>query len=150
MPRAVLLFALPLVFACTKKDEVPVADTSAAVAAAPAPASHVGKWAVNVMPEDKDTVLASYVLDVTDSQDGWKLTFPNSDPLDVRVIAMNGDSIVTDVGPFPSQVRKGETVKNVHSTWRVDGDKLIGTARVQYDKKTADSVSILRQEGTRQ
>lgn len=150
MLRAVLLLALPLVFACTKKDEAPAVDTSAAVTAAPAPASHVGKWAVNVMAQDKDSVLATYVLDVTDSQNGWKLTFPNSDPLDVRVVAMNGDSIVTDVGPFPSQVRKGETVKNVHSTWRVDGNKLIGTARVHYDKKTADSVSILRQEGTRQ
>ena len=150
MSRAVLLFALPLVFACTKKDEAAPVDSTAAVAAAPAPASHVGKWAVNVMPQDKDTVVTSYVLDITDSQDGWKLTFPNAEPLDVRVIAMNGDSIVTEFGPFDSRVRKGEKVKVVHTTWRVNGDKLSGLATVHYDRKTADSVSILRQEGTRQ
>ena len=150
MSRAALLLALPLVFACTKKDEAAPVDSTPAVAAAPPVASHVGKWAVTVMPQDKDTVVASYVLDITDSQDGWKLTFPNTEPLDVRVIAMNGDSIVTDVGPFPSQVRKGETVKVVHSTWRVSGDKLSGLATVHYDRKAADSVSILRQEGTRQ
>ena len=150
MSRAALLLALPLVFACTKKEEAAPVDSTAVVAAAPAPASHVGKWAVKVMPQDKDTVLASYVLDITDSQDGWKLTFPNSEPLDVRVISVGADSIVTDVGPFPSQVQKGQTVKVVHSTWRVNGDKLSGMATVHYDKKTADSVSILRQEGTRQ
>jgi hypothetical protein len=150
MSRVALLLALPLVFACTKKDEPAPVDSTAAVAAAPAPASHVGKWAVNVMPQDKDTVVASYVLETTDSQDGWKLTFPNAEPLDVRVITMNGDSIVTDVGPFPSQVRKGEKVNVVRSTWRVNGDKLSGLATVHYDRKAADSVSVLRLEGTRQ
>ena len=150
MPRAVLLLALPLVFACTKKDDAAAVDTSAAaVAAAPAPTA-VGKWLVSVMPQDKDTVVSTYTLDIKDSQDGWTLTFPGRDPLEVRVVSMTGDSIVTDVGPFESSVQKGVTANLVHSNMRLDGDKLVGTAIAHYDKKTADSVVTLRQEGTRQ
>ena len=89
-------------------------------------------------------------LDVKDGQDGWTLTFPGRDPIEVRVISMTADSIVTETGPFESSVQKGVTANLVHTNMRLDGDKLVGTAIVHYNKKTADSVVTLRQEGTRQ
>jgi hypothetical protein len=152
MSRAALLLVLPLVFGCAKKDEAPVADTSTAVAAEPVAAapSIVGKWAVNVMPEGKDTTVASYVLDAKEDQSAWTLTFPGMDPLPVRVISVTADSVVTEVGPFPSQVRKGETVNMVHSNFVLNGDNITGKSIVHYARKTADSVSTLRQTGTRQ
>ncbi len=153
MSRAVLLLALPLVFACTKKDEAPAADTSAPVAvepAAPAAPAVAGKWAVDVMPMDKDTVLATFVLDATADQTGWKLTFRGREAQDVRVISMSNDSIVTEFGPYSSAITKGAKVNLVHSVFTLSGDKFTGTAIAHYDRKTADSVVTLRQSGTRQ
>ena len=153
MSRAVLFLAVPLVLACTKKEEAPAADTSTpapvAAAAAPAP-STAGKWNVNVMPADKDTTLVSFVLDATNDQNGWKLTFPGRKPYDVKVLSISADSIVTEFGPYPSTLQKGVTVNFVHSNLKVDGNKRTGQAIVHYAKKTADSVVTLRQAGTKQ
>jgi hypothetical protein len=149
MARAALILVLPVVFACTKKDEVPAVDT-AAMATAPAPMDVAGKWSFKVMPQDRDTVLTTYVLDATNDETGWKLTFPGRDPLDVRVLSVSPDSIVTETGPYPSAVQKGVKVNMVHTNMHMEGDKLVGTAIAHYDKKTADSVVTLRQEGIRQ
>lgn len=148
MSRAALLLALPLVFGCAKKDEAPAVDTSASVAAATP--SVAGKWAFTVMPEDRDTTLTTYVLDATGDQSGWTLTFPGREPIEVRVISMSADSIVTETGPFPSAVQKGATVKLVHSNLVLNGDNLTGMGIVHYDRTTADSVINLRQIGKRQ
>ncbi len=151
MSRAALIFALPLLFACTKKDEAPAADTSAPVAAAiPETPNTAGNWAFKVMPADRDTVLTTYTLVATSDQSGWTMTFPGRDPIEVRVLSISPDSIVTESGPFQSAVQKGVTVNLVHTNIHVDGDKMSGTAIVHYDKKTADSVVTLRQEGSRQ
>lgn len=149
MSRAALLLVLPVVFACTKKDEAPATDTSVA-AAAPAPAPYAGKWSFNVMPEGRDTVLTTYVLDATADQTGWTMTFPGRDPIEVRVVSMSDDSVVIEAGPFESAVQSGVRVNLTHTPLHKDGDKLVGSTIVHYDKKTADSVITLRQEGTRQ
>ena len=149
MSRAALIFALPLLFACTKKDEAPVADTSAVVAAEPAAPSIAGSWAFNVMPADRDTVLSTYTLVTTNDQNGWTLTFPGREPIPVRVVSMSNDSIVTETGPFESSVYKGVKTNLVHTNLHWEGDRLVGTGIAHYDRKTADSVVNLRQEGTR-
>ena len=149
MSRAALILALPLLFACTKKDEAPAADTSAVAAAEPAAPSVAGSWAFTVMPADRDTVLSTYTLVATNDQNGWTLTFPGRDPIPVRVVLMSNDSIVTDTGPFESSVYKSVKVNLVHTNLHLDGDKLSGTGIAHYDRKTADSVVNLRQEGTR-
>jgi hypothetical protein len=151
MSRVALILVVPVLFACSKK-ETPAADTAAAVVETPAPAtaSVAGKWAFVVMPEGKDTVLTTYTLDATNDMTGWKLTFPGRDPLDVRVLSMDSDSIVTETGPYPSAIQNGVKVNLVHTNIHMDGVKLVGTAIAHYDKKTADSVVTLRQEGTRQ
>jgi len=147
MSRVALLLVLPVMLACSKK-EAPPADTMAVVTEAAAP-NVAGKWTVNVMPEGQDTVLLTYVLDATNDMTGWKLTFPGRDPLDVRVISMDNDSIVIENGPYPSALQQGVMV-TTHSNMRLDGDKVVGTTIARYDVKTADSVRMLRTEGTRQ
>lgn len=151
MPRVALLLVVPVLFACTKAETPPV-DTSASVVETPAPASvnAAGKWAFNVMPEGKDTVLTTYTLDATNDMSGWKMTFPGREPIDVRVLSLSNDSIVTETGPFESNIQKGLKVNLVRTNMRLDGAKLSGVGIVHYDRKTADSVITLRQVGTRQ
>jgi len=152
MSRAVLLLVLPVVFACTKKEE-PAADTSAMapaapVAAAPAPLDVAGKWTVNVMPADKDTTILTYALDATNDKTGWKITFPGRPPVDVRVLSMDNDSIVTEAGPYSSALRKSVMV-TTHGSVHVEGDKLVGTTIAHYSTKGPDSLLNLRTSGTR-
>ena len=154
MSRAALLLVLPIVFACTKKDE-PAPDTSAAMApAAPvavapaAPMNVAGKWNVQVMPADKDTTILNYVLEATNDKTGWKMTLPDRKAMDLRVLSLDNDSIVSENGPYSSALRKNVMV-TTHSSMHMDGDKLVGTTIAHYNTKGADSVVHLRSSGTR-
>ena len=156
MSRAALLLVLPVLFACSKT-ETPAADTSAAMApaatapaaATPAPMNVAGTWTVKVMPQAKDTVLLSYKLVATNDKTGWKLTLPNRPTMDAKVISMDNDSIVVENGPYSSVLRKNQQVWT-HSSMHLEGDKLVGTTVAHYTTKGADSVAMLRLEGTRQ
>jgi len=151
MSRAALLLALPVMLACSTK-EAPPADTSSAVTASATgagPAMNVaGRWSVRVMPEDKDTTLLIYMLDATNERTGWKMTLPNRRPMDMRVLSMDGDSIVVENGPYSSALRQNVQV-TTHSALWLDGDKLVGKTVARYATKGADSVVRLRTEGTR-
>lgn len=153
MSRAALLLVLPVLFACSKK-ETPAADTSAAMApapaaTAPAPMNVAGNWSVKVMAEKKDTVLLTYKLVATNDKTGWMLTFPNREPMEPRVVSMDNDSVVVDNGPYSSLLRKSVMV-TTHSSMHMEGDKLVGITIAHYNTKGADSVVMLRTEGTRQ
>lgn len=156
MSRAALLLVIPLMLACSKKDE-PAADTTAAMAAAPAaaapaaapgPMNVAGNWTVKVMPENKDTVLLTYKLVATNEKTGWKMTLPNRPEMEPRITSMDNDSIVIDNGPYSSVLRKN-TMVTTHSTMHMEGDKLVGVTTAHYKSKTADSVAMLRTEATR-
>lgn len=151
MSRAALILVLPMLFACAKK-EAPAVDTTASAPADTAPAapkSFAGNWDVKVMPVGKDTVLTTYLLNATSDSNGWKMTFPGRPPMDIQVLSLGADSAVTEVGRYESAISKGVIVISVHSSMHLEGDKLVGTSIVHYDRKTADSVVTLRQEGTR-
>lgn len=152
MSRAALLLVLPIVFGCTKKDE-PAADTSAMapaapVAATPAPMNVAGKWTVQVMPAGKDTTILTYTLDATNDQTGWKMTLPGRPAMDIRILSMTNDSIVSENGPYSSALRKNVMV-TTHSNMHMEGDKLVGTTIAHYNTKGPDSVLNLRTSGTR-
>ena len=156
MARVALLLVIPIMLACTKKDE-PAADTTAAVAPAPAaaapaaaaPVNYAGTWKVTVMPADKDSVLLTYTLVATADKSGWKLTLPNRPTMTPTVTSMDNDSVVVDNGPYSSVLRKNISV-TTHSSMHMEGDKLVGTTTAHYSSKGADSVTMLRTSGTRQ
>jgi hypothetical protein len=148
---------------CRKSDRA-VADTAAAgaAAAAGAPATVArggktvpslsladvaGKWNVRVMNERGDSTLVTYVLNATPNASGWTITFPNRPPIMVHV-AVSGDSIITDAGPYPSVLRKGVQV-TTHGVSRLQGGKLVGTSVAHYATSSPDSVRRVRIEGTR-
>jgi hypothetical protein len=129
-------------------------DTAAAAPAARAEppaaislADVAGKWNVRSTDEAGGTP-AEVVLVATEDTSGWTMTGSNGKPVPVRVVAVGGDSIVTEAGPYESFVRKGVKV-TTRIVNRLDGGKLVGTIEARYTTKGGDSVVQRRSEGVR-
>ncbi|MDP9178437.1 MAG: hypothetical protein M3O61_12215, partial [Gemmatimonadota bacterium] len=102
-----------LVAGCSTKEAPPAADTTAmapAPEAAPAAsaslATFAGMWNVTVKPEGRDTVVATFVLNTTDST-AWSFTMPKGKPIAMRVTSVRGDTVATETDWFDSSVRPG-------------------------------------------
>ena len=160
MRRSHICFALcccaALVAACGKSDteaaDTAAADTTAAAApAAPAPLSLsqiAGRWNARSVPETGDTTPTTFLLNATADTTGWTITFPRRQPIRTRVVAVEGDSIVTETGPYESARRKGVRV-TTRVVWRLEGDRLVGSTIARYVTTGPDSVLRLRSEATR-
>ena len=156
MRRPALLLAVSLaVAACTASDQS-AADSAAGDSAANASASGnatlasmAGTWNMRTMPEQGDSVLLTYVVNARSDTSGWTITFPGREALPARVLSVDADSVVIEVGPYESALRPGVQV-TTRSVSRVQGDRMMGTAVARYrGVTTADSVVRLRVEGTR-
>jgi hypothetical protein len=66
----------------------------------------------------------------------------------VRVVAVGGDSIITEAGPYESALRKGVQVR-ARMVLRLQEGKLVGTTEARYIKSGGDSVAHRPTEGTR-
>lgn len=148
--------SIALLVGCAKTDRDAATDTAAgttemAPAATISLAEVAGKWNVTSKPESgTDTTSTRYTLNATSDLSGWTMTFAArpGQPVAMRVVAVEGDSIVTEAGPFESVRRKGVQV-TTRTALRKDGDRLVGTTRARYASTGADTVLILRTEGTR-
>jgi hypothetical protein len=80
----------------------------------------------------KDSVVATMVLTATADGKGWTMKFPTGAPVALRVVSSAGDSVITEAGPFPSQVRPGQTVTLLHSVSHYKGNEMWGSAVAQY------------------
>ncbi len=153
MRRFALLCCAAVLVGCAKTEDQPAAD-SAAVSATAAPPATIsladvaGKWAVSATDEAGKNVV-TYAMTATADTSGWTFTFPKRKPVPVRVVAVEGDSIVTEAGPYESVLRKGVqvTTRNVS---RLQDGKLVGTTEARYAGGGADSVLMVRTEGTRE
>jgi hypothetical protein len=144
-----------LALACSKPADQPVDQAtveSPAVAeeAAPAPslAAFAGNWDVKATVKEGKGKPVGYTLTASDTRDGWTVTFPGREPVPMRVVAVEGDSVVTEGGPFESGIRKGVQV-NTRSVTRIVDGKAVGTTRARYDVDGPDTVTVLGFEGTR-
>jgi hypothetical protein len=149
--------------ACSKPasrpaDETAAMDTSAAAApaaqAAPAAAATIsladvaGKWKVRTADESGSHPVETVLIATADTS-GWTATAPKRKPEPVRVVAVAGDSIVTEQGPRESFILKGVqvTTRNVS---RLQDGKLVGVTEAHYALKDGrDSVSRRPSVGTR-
>src|SRR5687768_3957901 len=130
---------------CAKKDDAAVdtmaSDTAGAPAAAPAPinlADVAGRWNVRAVPVSGDTTPTNSVITATATTSGWTITFPGRAPVPMR-ITVDGDSIMSETGPYPSVRRKGLQVVT-NGVMRLQGGNLVGTSTAHFQKtKTADS-----------
>lgn len=144
---------------CARPETEEAADTmmpldtgAAAVAPAPAPTpialtDVAGRWNVRSTAPG-DTAPVTYVLTTTGTRSGWTITFPNRRPIPVRVVAVAGDSIITEAGPFESVRRPGVQVTRSRQVWRIQNGQLRGTVEARY-ARGPDTLVILRTEGTR-
>jgi len=107
-----------------------------------------GTWSIRSTVRGKESTVVAYDMVATGDRDGWSINFPDRDPIPVRVVAVEGDSIVSEAGPFESVLRKGVQV-STRVVSRLQGDKLVGTTTAHYQVTGPDSVAQLDFEGTR-
>ena len=107
-----------------------------------------GTWSVRSTLRDDPSKSVTYDLTATSDSAGWSIRFPGGDPIPLRVVAVEGDSVVTEAGPFASQLRKGLQAHSRVVT-RLQGEKVVGTVDVRYEVSGPDSVALLDLEGTR-
>ncbi len=146
------LILLVGVAACRPAAEQPAADTTASVAPpAPAPlalADVAGTWDMKGTAEGSDSVLVTFELMATADTTGWMQHFAGRDPIPMRIIAVAGDSVVTETGPYESVLRPGVQV-STHSVMRLQDGRLVGLTIAHYTTSGPDSVVRIRTEGTR-
>lgn len=156
MQRFALLCCAAVVAGCGRPaeraaDEPAAMDTAATAAAAPSAAISLadvaGKWKIRSTDEAGGTPVEAEMVATADTT-GWTITGPNRKPVPVRVVAVAGDSIVTEAGPYESFIRKGVKV-TTRTVSRLQGDKLIGAIEARYASKSGDSVVQRQSEGTR-
>lgn len=152
MRQIAIVLSVAILVACSKKDDAPVADSTPANTNPPASpmnlANVAGTWDVQVVGESSDSVLLTYQLTATADTSGWTFTFPNREPVPMRVVLVDADSAVLEAGPYESALRPGVQVSTVSSI-RLRGDRLMGRTTARYQVTTADSVVLLRTRGRR-
>lgn len=154
IPKVVLPVAWILILAaCEAEPEMeempaPEATQPAPATATIAPADVAGTWSMRGLNEAGDSIVG-FQLVATATTEGWTLVFPGRDPVPMRVVAVEGDSIVTEAGPYESAIREGVPVRT-EGSFRLQGGSLVGTTVARYETSEADSVVRIRTEGTRQ
>lgn len=116
--------------------------TTAAAAQAPAAiklADVAGVWDAKSLVGPTDTVGVKSVLTASATDSGWTMTLAGREPIVVRVVAMGGDSVVTEAGPYASILRAGVTVTSLRTVAHYSGDQMSGMFWAEYS--TGDKVS---------
>lgn len=135
-----------LLAACAKSDQPP-ADAQPASAATVSLADFAGTWSMKNVLEDSAKTEIAYEIMATANPTGWMLHLPNRDPVPLSVV-LDGDSVVTEAGPFESVLRPGVQV-TTRTVNRLEGGRIVGRFKARYSTGGADSVSQGRVEGTR-
>jgi hypothetical protein len=156
MRRLTLLVCALVLAGCTKAEDRSVGEAATADTAAPAGTAAetsslalddlVGVWKVISTDERGGTPIETELRATADSS--WTMVGPDRKPVPVKVVAVSGDSIVTETGLFSSYILKGAKV-STRSVYRLQGDKLVGTTEARYKIKGRDSVASRPAEGTR-
>lgn len=156
--RSLTLLTCAIVLAgCTKAEDRSVGAATTGDTAAPAATTAettpislselAGTWKVRTTDAQGGTPIETEIRTTADTT-GWTMVGPDKKTVPVRVVAVGGDSIVTEAGPFPSYVLKGAKV-STRTVYRLQGDKLVGTTEARYQIRGRDSVALRPAEGTR-
>lgn len=111
-------------------------------------ADYAGTWQMQALTAAGDSVLIEYEMVATDGMDGWTVTFPDREPMPVRVVSHDGDSVVTEIGPYESLFRPGVMV-TTRSVGRLENGAMVGTFTATYDTEEADSILSGQSRGTK-
>lgn len=141
-----------LLVSCASEADDDEADEAAEPAAAEGSAAdaslarYAGEWDATAIMESGDTV--EFHMTTTADRSGWTTLLPDREVMQVRVLSAQGDSVVTETGPFESILREGVQV-TVRQVMRMQGDRLVGTMRATYAGGEGDSVVAGRVEASR-
>lgn len=91
-----------------------------------------GTWNARTMIGPNDSVATGYVLTIAADGKSATIRFPGREALPARIVAMGGDSIVTEIGPYPSVLRPGQTVKSLKSVSHYKDNSMWGTFEAHY------------------
>lgn len=106
-----------------------------------------GQWNVRANPESGDTTTTKLLLTVTTDAGCSILYPPNRDPIPGRLVALAGDSLVLEWGPYLSARRAGLKALS-RDTYRLVDGRLVGYSLSHY-LTAPDTVIRLRLVGTR-
>jgi len=153
MRRFAFFCCAAILVGCGKSEVQPARDTTAVAPATPESRAAIsladiaGKWRLRTMDEAGGNVVESELTATADTS-GWTLTRPDRKTVPVRVVAVGGDSIITEAGPYESALRKGVQVR-ARMVLRLQEGKLVGTTQARYAMSGGDSVAHRSTEGTR-
>lgn len=152
MRRLVFSCCAIVLAGCAKPEQKASGDSATATLAAgavtPIALSDIaGTWAVKATAQNGQGTVVDFQMITTAETSGWSIVFPNRQPVPVRVLAVDADSVVTEAGPYESVLRKGVQVTTTTVT-RYQNGALVGTTTARYSAGP-DSVLQLRFEGTR-
>ena len=153
MRRFAFFCCAAILVGCGKSEVQPARDTTAVAPATPESRAAIslddiaGKWRLRTMDEAGGNVVESELTATADTS-GWTLTRPDRKTVPVRVVAVGGDSIITEAGPYESALRKGVQVR-ARMVLRLQEGKLVGTTEARYTMSGGDSVAHRPAEGTR-
>lgn len=108
-------------------------------------ADFAGTWDATAYMESGDTV--QYTMTATADATGWMIDLPDRDPMPARV-TVDGDSVVTEMGPYESILREGVMV-SVRTVSRLQNGQLVGTMEARYEGGDGATVVPGRVEATR-
>jgi hypothetical protein len=153
MGRFVFFCCAGMLVACGKSEVKGARDTTAMAPATPETRAAIwladiaGKWRLRTTDEAGGNVVESELTATADTS-GWTVTRPNQKTVPVRVVAVRGDSIVTEAA-YESALRKGVPVR-ARMVLRLQDGKLIGTTEARYTLSRGDSVAQRPTQGMRE
>ena len=129
-----VLFLGAIFAGCSDKTDVSYDATTDEASDESPYAAYSGEWSTESYSMDSDEPLVTVLMTATDSPDGWSWKFTHIDePVMANSVAMMGDSVVVEIGPFPSALREGATVETVTSYLLVHGDSISGRFEAVYE-----------------
>jgi hypothetical protein len=134
MHRMLLLAVFVVASSATVHDaQIPGPKPPAALAAKRAltVADFRGTWEGKSMMGPTDSIVTTFAIVASADRNGWTLMLPDRDILPLRIIAIGGDSVVTEAGPYSSVLRQGDSV-TTRMTGHLSGHMLKGTFEAHY------------------
>jgi hypothetical protein len=141
--RCVAICCAAILLSCAKADNQPPRGPSGTLSLA----SLAGTWRVRGFNEAGDSIIG-FQLVATGETSGWTITFAGRPPIPLRVVAVAGDSVITEGGPYESVLRRGVQVRT-RGVFRLEGDTLVGTTVAHYTTSGPDSLLRVRNKATR-
>lgn len=93
-----------------------------------------GRWNGRAMVGANDSIIIVFALTIDDDGKSATMGFFNQDPIPARILAVGGDSMVIEAGPYPGILRPKESVTSLRSAAHFKGDTMRGTFEAVYVK----------------